>query len=431
MSTNTTPDVYVESDHALPLVQMSISLRTGAALDPEGREGLTRLMGRLMRRTGGGLDSNEIENRLDTLGSALGIDATQSTLSFSGTVIRRSLGSFWDLVEQVVAKPSFEANEFNRLRRETEGEIVDARDSDRSIVRRWFRRRLFEGHPYGRSVSGWLRTIAAVEHADVETQWKRMLTRGNVVFGFAGDIAPDEANDLAQRLNSLLPEGGAGDNSVAEPSPVRGRNLLIIDKPARTQTQILIGSLGSHPDDSDHIPLHVANTAFGGTFTARLTQEVRAKRGWSYGAYSSLPYGRRRSSFSMWTFPKAEDAAPCIAMQLEMLEKWRDDGLTQEELDRAKNFLVGSHAFAIDTAGKRVALKLDAELYKLPEGYFEAYVENVKRVTLEDANAAVRNRLSADDLLVAVVGTEADIGPAVREAIPNLNRSEVIPFDSE
>ena len=431
MSPSASPQVYVESDHALPLVQMSISVRTGAAIDPPGREGLTRFMGRLMRRTGGGLDSNEIENRFDTLGGSFGIEATHSTLSFAGTVIRRSLEPFWELAEQVIAKPSFDEGEFGRLIRETEGELIDARDNDRSIARRWFRRRLFEGHPYGRSVSGWLRTISAIEQADARAQWGRMLTRGNVVFGFAGDIAADEANDLARRLTSLLPEGDAGDNSVVEPSAVQGRNLLIVDKPARTQTQILIGSLGSHPDDEDHIPLHVANTAFGGTFTARLTHEVRAKRGWSYGAYSSLPYGRRRSAFSMWTFPKAEDAAPCIALQLGMLEKWRSDGLTQEELDRAKNYLVGSHAFAIDTAGKRVGLKLDSELYRLPEGYFDAYVENVKRVSLEEANAAVRNRLSADNLLVTVVGTESDIGKPIRDAIPNLAKSDVIAFDSE
>ncbi len=431
MSANVSPVVYVESDHALPLVQMSISLRTGAAFDPSGREGLTRFMGRLMRRTGGGLDSNEIENRLDTLGSSFGIEATHSTLSFAGTVIRRSLEPFWELAEQVVTKPSFDDAEFGRLLRETEGELIDARDNDRSIARRWFRRRLFDGHPYGRSVSGWLRSVAAIEQADVQAQWKRMLTQGNVTFGFAGDINPDEANELAQHLTSQLPVGDAGDNSVAEPGAIPGRNLLIVDKPARTQTQILIGTLGSHPDDEDHIPLHVANTAFGGTFTARLTQEVRAKRGWSYGAYSSLPYGRRRSAFSMWTFPKAEDAAPCIALQLEMLEKWRSDGLTQEELDRAKNFLVGSHAFAIDTAGKRVGLKLDADLYRLPEGYFDAYLENVKRVSLEEANAAVRNRLSTDDMLVAVVGTEADIGDSIRKAIPNIGKSEVVAFDSE
>jgi zinc protease len=162
-----------------------------------------------------------------------------------------------------------------------------------------------------------------------------------------------------------------------------------------------------------------------------MTQEVRAKRGWSYGAYSSLPIDRRRQAFSMWTFPKAEDAAPCIQLQLEMLHALRDKGITPKELSWAKKYLVRSHAFALDTASKRVGLLLDSALYGLPAGYYEDYIERIKAVTLEQANAAVVKRLSEDDLRVTVVGTAAQIGDAVKAAVPNLASSEIVPFDAE
>jgi zinc protease len=207
--------------------------------------------------------------------------------------------------------------------------------------------------------------------------------------------------------------------------------LVFVDKPERTQTQILIGGLGTHPRDDDHLALHVANTVFGGTFTARLTQEVRAKRGWSYGAYSSLPIDRRRQAFSMWTFPKAEDAAPCIKLELEMLHELRAQGITKKELAWAKKYLVRSHAFALDTASKRVGLLLDSALYGLPDGYYENYVENIKSITLEQANAAVVSRLSEQDLLVSVVGTASQILDAVKGAIPELADSEVVAYDAE
>jgi zinc protease len=193
----------------------------------------------------------------------------------------------------------------------------------------------------------------------------------------------------------------------------------------------LTGGLGTHPTDEDHLALHVANTVFGGTFTARLTQEVRAKRGWSYGAYSSLPIDRRRQAFSMWTFPKAADAAPCIELQLDMLHKLRTKGITKKELGWAKKFLVRSHAFALDTASKRVGLLLDSELYGLPAGYYEAYLERIKGVSWEAANAAVEKRLSDEDLLITVVGTAAQIGDAIRSVVTNLSSSEVVPFDAE
>src|SRR6185436_10005196 len=199
----------------------------------------------------------------------------------------------------------------------------------------------------------------------------------------------------------------------------------------RTQTQILIGCLGTHPSDADHLALHVGNTIFGGTFTARLMQEVRAKRGWSYGAYSNLPYDRRRRGFSLWTFPKAADAAACIKLEIELLEKWVSGGVTPKELSWAKRYLVRSHAFAVDTATKRVGQALDEEVYGLPPGYHSEYIDRIKAFSLEDVNAAIKNRITPSNLIVTVLGTAADIQDSVRVSIPNLESTEVIPFDSD
>ena len=95
------------------------------------------------------------------------------------------------------------------------------------------------------------------------------------------------------------------------------------------------------------------------------------------------------------------------------------------------SYLVRSHAFALDTASKRVGLQLDSELYGLPPGYYDSYLERIKAVSWDAANAAVEKRLSDEDLLITVVGTAADIGDAIRGVVPNLSSSEVVPFDSE
>jgi zinc protease len=199
----------------------------------------------------------------------------------------------------------------------------------------------------------------------------------------------------------------------------------------RSQCQILLGGLGTHARDPDHIALHVANTILGGTFTARLSKAIRSERGWSYGAYSSLPFDRRRQAFSMWTFPKAEDAVACVRLELDMLEDWVSNGVTDEELAWAKLYLVRSHAFAIDTATKRISLALDEVLYDLPARYHAEYPRAVLGVTRDEATAAIAKRISADNLLVAVVGTESEVGAALRDAIPGLVDYEVVPFDED
>ncbi len=425
------PLLLVETSHALPLVSISVALRTGAMEDPAGKEGLSRMTARMMRRTGAGLDPQQIDTRIDTLGGSLGAEVSQSTVTFHGTVIRRSLEPFVELYADMLARPGFSPEELGRLSRETEGELIELRDNDRALARRWFRKKLFEGHGYGRSVSGTLDSIRGITRDDVQALYRRTLCPENLVFAFAGDIDADEAEAVATRLSTGLGAGERRRDTLPEPGMREGRRLVIVDKPARTQTQIMIGGLGTHPHDDDHLALHVANTVFGGTFTARMTEEIRSKRGWSYGAYSSLPYDRHRRSFGMWTFPKASDAAQCIALELDMLEKWRAKGITKRELSWAKRYLSRSHAFSLDTASKRVGLALDEELYELPSGYHSAYVERIGAITLEQANEAVRRRISTDNLLVVVVGTASDIGDAVQGAVPNLASTEIVPFDGD
>jgi zinc protease len=427
----TSPRVLVETSRALPLVSFSIALCTGSVLDPPGGHGATRMLTRWMRRTAGSREAHEIEAEIDALGAAFGADVAPSTVTFHGTVITRSLERLISIVSDVLARPGFSEQELERIRRETLAELTEALDDDRGLAKRWFRQRVFGEHPYARSVTGSSSSLERLQANELEQLYRRVVVPENMVFAFAGDIEADAATRLVERLLRDLPRGSAPRDAVLEPSPLPGRRLVFVDKPDRTQTQILIGGLGTHPKDEDHLPLHVANTVFGGTFTARLTQEVRAKRGWSYGAYSSLPIDRRRQAFSMWTFPKAEDAAGCIRLELDMLSSWRREGITKKELGWAKKYLVRSHAFALDTASKRVGLKLDSLLYDLPPGYYEDYLEHVKATTLEAAHRAVEQRISEKDLLITVVGTAAQIKGAVEDAIDGLSSSEVVPFDAE
>ncbi len=423
--------VLVESSSALPLVSMTLALRTGAAREPAGKEGLSRFTGRLMRRTGGGRTTEELDTRIDSLGAYLGVDCSHTTSGVHGTVISRSLDEFVGLFADVVAEPGFAEEEHARLARETQAEIVEARDHDRSLARACFRRHMYRDHAYGRSVVGSPKSIDALGVDDVRGFHAQSLVRDNVLFAFSGDVDESTAHGIAERIATALPDTPAPSVDVAAPDFEPGRRLVFVDKPERSQTQILIGTAGTQPRDEDHAALFVANTVFGGTFTARLTQEVREKRGWSYGAYSSLPIDRQRRALSMWTFPKASDAADCIRLEIELLEAFVEKGITKKELAWAKRYLVRSHAFALDTASKRVGLSLDQALYDLPEDYYSAYTKHVDAVTLEQANTAIARRLNPDNLLVVVVGTAGQILDDVRSAIPDLIKSEVVPYDSE
>jgi zinc protease len=425
------PKIYVEESHALPLISIAVAVRSGASTDPVGKEGLTRVMVRMLRRGCRGMSSHDIEEKIDALGAELSADVSSSVLTLHVDVISRSLDRMVDLLATLMAEPTFDEEELGRLLRETQGEIVEARDNDRSLATRHFRRMVFEGHPYGRRLGGTIPSISSITRAEVAAHYRRHFVRGNLAIAFAGDVTEARAEELCRRLVTGLPKGAPRPEPVPPPEGKPGRRLVFVDKPERTQTQILVGGLGSHPRDPDHIPLHVATTIFGGTFTSRLMRAIRSERGWSYGAYARLPYDSERDAFSIWTFPAAKDAPACIALELELLSSWRASGITERELAFARRYLVRSHAFDIDTPQKRVHQRLDVDLFGLPADYHSGYLEHVQGVTLSEANEAVRRRISLDDLTLSVVGTRAEIGDAVASSISGLSKVEVAAYDAE
>jgi zinc protease len=422
--------VLVESSKAIPLVHMSVATRRGAVADPLGGEGLTRLTARLMRRTAGGMPLTEIERHLDRLGISLGADTSYSNVSMAAVVLKRSSEQCVSMLADALGKPGLSDEEFGRLKRETLAEIVDGQDNDRGLASRALRRRLFANHPYGRSVGGTLSTIKSLQPEQARSLYKTLVRRDDLLIGISGDIEEAEALKLAERLVESVTQSATAVDDTQEPTPNEGRRLMFVDKPDRSQTQIYIGLQGSHPKDQDHLDLHVANTVFGGMFSSRLMQQVRVKRGWSYGAYSSLPLDRHRQAFTIWTFPKSEDAAACLKLELEMLDELVNKGVTEKELRSAKNMLTRSYAFMVDTAAKRLGLCMDEIMYDLPSGYYASYPKRISATKLEDVNAALKRRLNPANLVVAIVGTNDRVLSDIQKIMPDA-QTEIIPFDTE
>jgi zinc protease len=427
--------VFVEPSTALPIVSVVLAFASGSSHDPPGKEGLARITARMLRRGAEGMSSQTIEESVDALGAELGADTSVSAISVHVEVIKRNVDAMIDLIAKVISRPAFPQDELSRLLREAEAEIIESRDSDQLLASRAFRRALFAGHPYGRRGAGTIPTLATITRDDVQAFYRAHYTRANAFVAISGDVTVAEGNALAERLIAGLPEGQLAPQVVPPPPAKPGQHLILVDKADRTQTQLVIGGLGTDARDADHVPLLVAATVFGGTFSSRLMQEIRAKRGWSYGASARVGFDRQRDAFTMWTAPSITDVAACLTLELDLLHKLREDGVTDDELSFVKGYLTRSHAFEIDTARKRVHQRLDAALFDLPEAYHAKYLERVGAVDREAANAAVRLRMSEDDLVMALVGSAEVLRGPIEEAIAASGRTlasvTVVPFDIE
>jgi zinc protease len=358
----------------------------------------------------------------------LSLSCAQSHAHIGGIVLAHNLEPFVELIAGLLERPAFRATDVALCKRETIAQLHALTDDDGSLVRRHFRSFALGRHPYARPASGTVASVGALTRADVLAQHERLVCGANLVISAWGDFRPAALGDLFERAFGGLPRGRSRTPKLAHPTPPRGRRLLIIDKPERAQTQIAIATLGTHPRDPEHVPLWVGNTAFGGLFTSRLTTEVRGKRGWSYGASSTLTQSRTRDVWSMWTAPAATDARACIELQLSLLERWVERGVTRAELHKAKQYLVKSHAFDLDTAQKRLDQDLDDEVFDYPRGFHRRFIERVKHIDRAKIATALRRRIHPEDLAIVVVATATELGPDLAK-LPGLSSVEIVPFD--
>ena len=429
MTSRSVPKILVESSSVLPLVDVEIAFGAGSLRDPVGKEGLAQLTSQLVRRGPLGISSDRFEERLAGLGARMAVDASMRAIRFRATALRRSLGPLLELLADVVWHPALRARDFAKLKRQAEASLLARLDDDQTVGAVHLRERLFAGHPYARSTTGSAQSLRRITLEDVKRFYARYLQKGAFIVGMAGDISRDEAE---ARVASFFPSSRSTMNGKADVPATRlrrGRHVVIVDKPERAQTQLFIGTLGARTQDRDLFPLIVSNTAFGGTFTGRLMQEVRAARGWSYGAYSRLMHSRQRDAWYMWSAPSAEYSAECAALQLDLLDRWVGQGLRKPAVTFAKRYLINSHCFDVDTPAKRLEARLDVDLLGVPRRYIDKHDELVAMVSTKQANDATRARISPRDLCIVLVATADTVVDSFR-ALPGVDSVEVVPYRS-
>lgn len=421
-------NVLVESSDVLPLVDVEIAFAVGSLQDPAGREGLAQLTGHLMRRGPRGLSQQRFEDRLASLGARVSVQVSMRSTRIRATVLRRNLDQLLGLLADLVWQPALRASDFGKLKRQAQAGLTARLDDDQTLGAICFREALFGDHPYGRTLSGRADSLARIAVQQVESFYARNIAKGAFLVGVAGDVSESEARALVASHFPNTKRRKHKDSVVPATRSRSGRHVVIVDKPERAQTQLFIGTLGARTRDRNLFPLMVSNTAFGGTFSGPLMQEVRAVRGWSYGAYSRLLHAKQRDAWYMSTAPATEYSADCAALQIDLLERWVDRGIKKAQLRFAQRYLINSHCFDRDTPSKRLESRLDVELLGIPRNYVEKYDELVARVSRQEANDATRARISTRDLTIVVVATASEVASTF-ERLPGVKSLEVVPFD--
>lgn len=426
--------VFVETNHDLPLCRAVVVVRRGAALDPptledgSNRSGLSNFAIELAARGADGKSRLVLDREMDALGGSIEAVADHDAIYFETTVLKRNLDVALGLLASVVLRPDLLVDEAEKLKRELLGQLNDMRDDDQNLARRYLQRELFPGHPYGRSLVGTKQSVAALD-ANLARAWhKNVIKADRVVFGFAGDLVEEEAQALVDKHFSDLPQGGAIAAPPGRPAPTRGRRVTLVDKPERTQSQVYFAQTAPGWTHPDYPALLVATTVFGGTFTARLMNEVRSKRGLSYGASARLLNARADKALIMHVFPSEAQTPETIELVEGLFRTWVTEGITDAELEFAKGYLAENFAFNLATPEERLDLRIALENCALPDDYAKTYVPQIRSITSDDVRAAMAKHLRPADLEICLVATAEALLPRLKEQ--NLvDEVKVLPYD--
>nr|HPH69077.1 insulinase family protein [Kofleriaceae bacterium] len=261
------------------------------------------------------------------------------------------------------------------------------------------------GHPYGRTTLGTEASLRRITVDNAAAAWRSLVGVNNIVIGIAGDVDEARAHQLGERVLARLPAG----QKVGAPNDpwtrLPGLRTTIVDKPARTQAQIRIGHLTPSYSPEQAPAIAIAEAALGGMFSSRLMQEIRVKRGWSYGAGCGFRRSRISHWFEAWMATGIEVAVPAVKLTRDILSDFATNGPTDEEIDLARAYLVGALPFQRATARQRMQLAVRDTVMSLPTNFAAQLAAAIGTTSGAEVRQACRDFLAPDDVATVVVTT--------------------------
>jgi len=407
-------DVLVVRDARLPLVEVRLGLRSGRAHEAAGEDALSPACEELLLKGRAGLDAAGVARAFASLGWSLGAASEAEWLKVSASGLARNFPAFCGELARVLTEASFPEDEVALWRENAVEELALRRVQPTFLAEERLRAELFSGHPYSRGAPDEA-AIAAVDAARVRAYHAARVRPGGGYLVVVGDVEPEAAREALER--ALAPWAAAAAPPELPPLPVAGAfRVALVDRPGSAQASLVVAQATPlTPRDADYVAFATANHVLGGTANSRLFENLRTRRGYTYGAYSSIEVYSRGSVWSASADVRPDAARAALDEILAELEALRAKPAPAEVLASTKRHLSGLFLMRLSSLD-RVASYLAAivESGRDPEDAIGAYPRRLAAVTPETALAAARAHLDPARLVAVVVGDAATLGPILK-----------------
>ncbi|PVA09990.1 peptidase M16 [Pelagivirga sediminicola] len=402
----TTPggiNLWLVEDHTIPFVALELRFRGGASLDLPGKRGATNLMTGLLEEGAGDMDSREFARRAEALAANFSYSVGDDMLAVSARFLSENRDDAVALLRESLVNPAFNQKSIDRVRGQVNSIIESDLKDPRAIAGRAFDSKTFGDHPYGTSKDGTLESVAGLTRDDIVAAHRAALVRDRLYVSAVGDITADELTELVDSLTQDLPQS----SDIALPGDAKldlVGDITVIDF-ATPQSVVTFAQPGIDRDHPDFFAAYLLNQILGGGgFESRLMNEVREKRGLTYGVYSYL-VDKDGAQLWMGQVASANDrVAQAIEVIKEEWQKMQQSGVTAQELEDAKNYMTGAYPLRFDGNAPIANIAVEMQVEGLPTDYIATRNDQVNAVTLEQINRVARELLDPAKLSFVVAG---------------------------
>lgn len=394
--------LFVEA-HELPMFDLRLTFAAGSSQDGDA-PGLAMLTNAMLNEGVPGKDTGAIAAGFEDLGADFGNGsyrdmAVASLRSLSDKDKRSAALALFD---QVLGQPTFPDDALTRIKNQVLAGFEYQKQNPGKQASLALFKRLYGEHPYAHASDGDAQSLAKIDTAQLRTFHGKAYAAGNSVIALVGDLSRAEAEAIAAQVSAALPKGPALP-PVGEPA-VPKAGVSHIEFPSK-QTHLLLAQLGIARNDPDYAALYLGNQILGGGgFGTRLMDQVREKRGLTYGVSSGFTGMQARGPFSIGLQTRAELSEGTLKLVQDIVRDYVHNGPTQKELDDAKRELAGS--FPLSTASNAdIVAQLGAiGFYDLPSDYLETFLAQVLALNVEQVKAALQRHLDPDAFVIVTAG---------------------------
>lgn len=387
----------------LPMIDLRVTFAAGSSHDGD-QPGLAMLTNAMLNEGIAGKDVTQIAESFENLGAEFANGAYRdmavaSLRSLSDPAQREPALA---LFAEVIGQPTFPADSLARIQNQLLAGFEQQKQNPGKLASLALFEQLYGSHPYAHSSEGDAGSVPAISSAALRAFHQRAYTAGNAVIALVGDLDRSEAEAIAEQVSRALPPGPALARTGQPAVPAPGHKH--IEFPS-SQTTLFLAQLGVDRQDPDYPALYLGNQILGGGgFGTRLMEEVREKRGLTYGVYSAFSPMQARGPFMINLQTRAELSEGTLKLVQDILQQYLQEGPTQKELDDAKREIAGS--FPMSTASNAdIVGQLGAiGFYDLPLTQLEDFMAQVQAQTVDSVRVAMQQHLSPQAMLIVSAG---------------------------